>query len=63
MRILYLDLDTLRPDHLSCYGYRRQTSPHIDAIARRDAEMAETLMRRHFQRSRAVLEESLRVDE
>ena len=21
MRILYLDLDTLRPDHLGCYGY------------------------------------------
>ena len=23
MRILYLDIDTLRPDHLSCYGYPR----------------------------------------
>ena len=33
MRILYLDLDTLRPDHLGCYGYRRNTSPHIDKIA------------------------------
>lgn len=35
----------------------------IEAIARRDAEMAETLMRRHFQRSRAVLEESLKADD
>jgi choline-sulfatase len=34
MRILYIDIDSLRPDHLSCYGYLRQTSPHIDAIAR-----------------------------
>jgi len=34
MRILYLDLDTLRPDHLGCYGYHRNTSPHIDRIAR-----------------------------
>ena len=33
MRILYLDLDTLRPDHLGCYGYGRQTSPHLDRIA------------------------------
>jgi len=33
MRILYIDIDTLRPDHLSCYGYLRQTSPNIDAAA------------------------------
>ncbi len=33
MRILFLDLDTLRPDHLGCYGYQRNTSPHIDRIA------------------------------
>ena len=34
MRILYVDIDTLRPDHLSCYGYPRNTSPNIDRIAR-----------------------------
>ncbi len=33
MRILYLDLDTLRPDHLGCYGYHRHTSPNLDAVA------------------------------
>ncbi len=33
MRILFLDLDTLRADHLSCYGYHRKTSPHIDWIS------------------------------
>lgn len=32
MRILLLDLDTLRPDHLGCYGYHRNTSPNIDSI-------------------------------
>jgi len=34
MKILYLDLDTLRADHLGCYGYHRNTSPNIDRIAR-----------------------------
>lgn len=34
MRILYLDIDTLRPDHLGCYGYPRNTSPAVDAVAR-----------------------------
>ncbi|WP_276256824.1 sulfatase family protein [Halomontanus rarus] len=33
MRILYIDIDSLRPDHLGCYGYRRETSPNIDRIA------------------------------
>jgi arylsulfatase A-like enzyme len=33
MRILFLDLDTLRADHLNCYGYHRNTSPNIDRIA------------------------------
>ncbi len=34
MRILFIDIDTLRPDHLGCYGYHRRTSPNIDRIAR-----------------------------
>lgn len=33
MRILFLDIDTLRADHLGCYGYHRNTSPNIDRIA------------------------------
>jgi arylsulfatase A-like enzyme len=34
MRILYLDVDTLRSDHVGCYGYHRNTTPAIDSIAR-----------------------------
>ncbi len=33
MRLLYLDIDTLRADHLGCYGYHRVTTPNIDAVA------------------------------
>ena len=31
--IVLITIDTLRADHLSCYGYERTTSPNIDAIA------------------------------
>lgn len=37
MRILYVDIDSLRPDHLGCYGYQRPTSPSIDQIAAQGA--------------------------
>ena len=33
--ILLISIDTLRADHLSCYGYERETSPHIDKVAAR----------------------------
>lgn len=31
--ILLITIDTLRADHLGCYGYFRATSPHLDALA------------------------------
>jgi arylsulfatase A-like enzyme len=33
MRIVIIAVDTLRADHLGCYGYVRPTSPRLDAVA------------------------------
>ncbi len=33
MNILFIDIDTLRADHLGCYGYSKRTSPTIDRLA------------------------------
>jgi len=33
MNLLILGVDSLRADHMSCYGYHRNTTPHIDKIA------------------------------
>jgi arylsulfatase A-like enzyme len=32
--VVVIMLDTVRADHLSCYGYARPTTPHLDALAR-----------------------------
>src|SRR5262249_8129124 len=32
--VLFVVLDTLRADHLSAYGYSRETSPNIDRLTR-----------------------------
>lgn len=37
MNILLIAVDTLRADHLGCYGYERKTSPRIDGLAGRGA--------------------------
>lgn len=35
MRIIHIDIDCLRPDHLGCYGYPRPITPNLDRIAAR----------------------------
>ncbi len=37
MNVILIAVDTLRADHLGCYGYHRNTSPHIDAFAAESA--------------------------
>lgn len=33
MNIVLVVVDTLRADHLGCYGYERATTPHVDRLA------------------------------
>jgi arylsulfatase A-like enzyme len=35
LNLVIIGVDTLRPDHLGCYGYRHDTSPNIDEFADR----------------------------
>ena len=32
--VILISVDTLRADHLSCYGYKKLQTPHIDSLAR-----------------------------
>ena len=32
--VILVSIDTLRADHLSCYGYERETSPFLDRLAK-----------------------------
>jgi choline-sulfatase len=34
MNILWILEDALRPDHMGCYGYAKNTTPHCDRLAR-----------------------------
>jgi len=34
LNVVLISIDTLRPDHLGCYGYPQKTSPTIDGLAR-----------------------------
>lgn len=35
--VILIFMDAVRPDHMGCYGYERNTSPRIDALAREGA--------------------------
>ncbi|MFW6336255.1 MAG: sulfatase [Phycisphaeraceae bacterium] len=35
MKVILLDLDTLRPDRMSCYGHGAPTTPNLDRLAER----------------------------
>ncbi len=39
--VVLISCDTLRADHLACYGYERETTPYLDAWARDEAVLFE----------------------
>jgi arylsulfatase A-like enzyme len=41
--VVLISIDTCRADHLSCYGYKRKTTPHIDAVAQEGALFRQAL--------------------
>jgi len=41
MRIVYIDMDCMRPDHFGGYGYHRNTTPNLDSIIRRGVRFTE----------------------
>jgi len=46
--VLLVSIDTLRADHLGCYGYPRPVSPHIDRLASRSAMFTQCLVQDHW---------------
>ncbi len=41
--VILISMDTLRPDHLGCYGYAKDTSPALDALCEDAVVFEETI--------------------
>ncbi|MFQ5830763.1 MAG: sulfatase-like hydrolase/transferase, partial [Candidatus Methylomirabilia bacterium] len=41
--VLFITIDSLRPDHLSAYGYPRPTSPTLERLARRGVRFTQVI--------------------
>ena len=41
--VILLGIDSLRRDHMSCYGYDRLTTPYIDRFAQESTLFEETI--------------------
>lgn len=46
--ILFINADALRADHLSCYGYKRNTSPNIDKLAKEGLMFTQAISQSSF---------------
>lgn len=43
INIILISIDSLRPDHLGCYGYNRDTSPNIDKLSKEGVIFAQAI--------------------
>lgn len=43
LNVLLITIDTLRADHLSCYGYAKIATPHIDQLAKEGVLFKQTI--------------------
>jgi arylsulfatase len=41
--VVFITIDSLRADHLGCYGYQRDTSPNIDALSKKGTLFAQAI--------------------
>lgn len=46
--VILISLDALRPDHLHCYGYNRETSPYLDALAQESVLFENAISQSHW---------------
>lgn len=46
--IILISIDTLRPDHLGCYDYKKNTSPNIDRLAKEGVLFTQTFAQSSF---------------
>lgn len=46
--VILISIDTLRYDHLGCYGYHRNTSPNIDQLAKRSVVFENFIAQAYF---------------
>lgn len=46
--ILFITIDALRPDHLSCYGYKRNTSPNLDRFSKENLMFTQAISQSTF---------------
>ncbi|MEJ2744476.1 MAG: sulfatase, partial [bacterium] len=46
--VILVSIDTLRADHLHCYGYERETSPFLDSLARNGIRFHDTIVQTNW---------------